>query len=192
MRPRLACGAAAAVLAALLGHGSASAAAAGTAEPPVGEAGSDPVVTVTLDRGRKSVEVGDRFTVRSRLENPRAAATDRLIAHLGIASLTSDVYVDPEDWSSRRTVELPTLSAGAGAEVLWEIQAVNAGRFAVYVVVLPSTATDGGVAAVSPPVHVHVSGRRTLNAGGALPVVLAVPLLLAGLLVVARVSVARD
>ena len=149
-------------------------------------------VAVTVAPSRHSTVIGARFTFRSQLTNPGSAPTGQLIAHLNVASLTSDVYVDPEDWSSRRTVELPTLSAGAGAEVLWEIQAVNAGRFAVYVVVLPSTATDGGVAAVSPPVHVHVSGRRTLNAGGALPVVLAVPLLLAGLLVVARVSVARD
>ena len=145
---------------------------------------------MTSDRSRASVVVGDRFTIRTRLENRRAAATGGLVAHLTVVSLTADADVDPEDWSSRRTVEVPALAPRAGTEVVWEIQAVNAGRFALHVVVLPSTATGGAVAASS-LVHLDVSGRRTLNAGGALPVVLGVPLLLGALAIATQVSVGR-
>jgi hypothetical protein len=54
------------------------------------------------------------------------------------------------------------------------------GGFAVYVVLLPSGVGSDrtGPLVVSPPVHVRVAGRRTLNAAGSLPVVIVVPLLL--------------
>ena len=146
---------------------------------------------MTSDRSRASVVVGDRLTIRTRLENRRAAPTGRLIAHLTVVSLTADADVDAEDWSSRRTVEVPALAPRAGTEVVWEIQAVNAGRFALHVVVLPNTATGGGAVAASPLVHVDVSGRRTLNAGGTLPVVLGVPLLLGAMAVATQVSLGR-
>ncbi len=191
MSPRWAVGAAAAVLTALLGQAPAGAAAPGPPAPPAAGGGPDRPVTLTSDRSRASVVVGDRFTVRTRLENRREAATGGLVAHLTVVSLTADADVDPEDWSSRRTVEVPALAPRAGTEVVWEIQAVNAGRFALHVVVLPSTATGGGAVAASSLVHLDVSGRRTLNAGGALPVVLGVPLLLGALAVATQVSVGR-
>jgi hypothetical protein len=132
---------------------------------------SGPVGDVTFDHSDMSTVVGERFTLRSRVTGP----TDGLLAHLNVVSLTSDVYVDPEDWSANRTQRAaPVLS--------WDIQAVNAGTFDVYVVLLPSTGR--GPLVVSPPVHLTVAGRRTFTAGGALPVALAVPVLL-GLLAAA-------
>jgi len=150
-------------------------------------------VEVELEDTRHSATVGERFTVGARVTNPGSASTDSLIAHLNVASLTSDVYVDPEDWSSERTMEVGTLPAGGTADLTWEMQAVNSGTFAVYVVVLPTGATAGaGALAVSPAVTVRVAGRRALNAGGALPVVLAVPLLLAAAAAVTRVRLRRS
>jgi hypothetical protein len=138
-------------------------------------------VDVTFDQSQVTTVVGDRFTLRSRIANAGAAATDPLIAHLNVASLTSDVYVDPEDWSSSRSRELAPLPAGETTTVSWEIQAVNAGTFDVYVVLLPVGATSAGRGplVVSPPVHVSVAGRQTLTAGGVLPVVIVVPVLIA-------------
>jgi len=62
----------------------------------------------------------------------------------------------------------------------WQLQAVNVGTFDVYVVLLPDASTTAGTGplVVSPPVHVTVKARATLNAGGALPVAIAVPLLI--------------
>lgn len=191
MSSRWAFGAAAAVLAALLGHTPAGAAGPAPPAPPAAGAGPDRAVTVTPDRSRASVVMGDRFTIRTRLENRRTATTGPLIAHLTVVSLTADADVDAEDWSSRRTVAVPALAPRAGTEVVWEIQAVNAGRFALHVVVLPSIAGGGGAVAASPLVHVDVSGRRTLNVGGTLPVVLGVPLLLGVMAVATQVSLGR-
>jgi hypothetical protein len=151
------------------------------AEAPAQTAPPTSKVEVTFDQSEVTTVVGDRFTLRSPITNPGATPTDRLIAHLNVASLRSDVYVDPEDWSSSRSRQLAPLPPGGTREVSWEIQAVNAGSFDVYVVLLPAGATSAGSGplVVSPPVHVSVAGRQTLTAGGVLPVVIAVPALIA-------------
>ena len=117
-------------------------------------------VAVTIDQDRLSAVIGNRFSFRSRLVNPGQAPTGALIVHLNVASLTSDVYVDPEDWSSERTLQVPPLQAGASTTLSWELQAVNAGSFAVYVVVLPdgSASTGAGREPAPPP-----RGRRTTD-----------------------------
>jgi hypothetical protein len=150
-------------------------------------------VEVTFDRAGQATALGDRFTVRARIANVGAATTDPLIADLNVTSVTTAVYVDLEDWSADRTHELPPLKPGTSTALSFELQAVNAGRFNVYVVVLPNGASSAGTGplAVSPPVHVTVAGRKTLSAGGALPVAVAVPALLGLALAVARIRLRR-
>jgi hypothetical protein len=89
------------------------------------------------------------------------------------------VYVDPEDWSPSRSQQL-SLKPGESRKLTWEIQAVNAGHFAAYVVVVPygSKVAGNEDLVTSPLVNVDVASRSTLTAGGALPVVVIVPLLL--------------
>ena len=159
---------------------------------PTAAAAAAPV-EVTFDRASQATMLGDRFTVRARIANVGSATTDPLIADLNVASVTTDVYVDLEDWSASRTHELPPLKPGASTSLSFELQAVNAGRFNVYVVVLPNGASSAGTGplAVSPPVHVTVAGRKTLSAGGALPVAVAVPVLLGLALAVARIRLRR-
>jgi hypothetical protein len=137
-------------------------------------------VTVTWDRAHVTTQVGDHFIVRSHIVNASSGSTGAMLAHLNVASLTSDVYVDPEDWSSARTKTLDPLAPGSGHTLTWPIQAVNVGSFDLYVVLLPDGRGSAGKGPlwVSPPVHVEVAGRQTLSAGGALPVVLGVPVLI--------------
>jgi uncharacterized membrane protein len=101
------------------------------------------------------------------------------LAHLNVASIEGDVYVDPEDWSSSRSQQL-SLKPGESRKLSWEIQAVNSGRFAAYVVVVPfgSSVNGNEDLRVSELVRVEVAPRSTLTAGGALPVVVAVPILI--------------
>jgi hypothetical protein len=132
---------------------------------------------VTLEQDQTSVGVGDRLTVRARVVNSGAQPTDRLVAHLNVATLDSSVYVDLEDWTSSPTQELDPVPPGGSTSATWEIQAVNVGRFDVYVVVLPTGAAPDALVA-SPPQLVRVAGRQALSAGGALPVAVAVPVLL--------------
>lgn len=131
-------------------------------------------VDVSVRDERVDTTVGSYVNIVSTVTNKEAQASERLIAHLNVASL-NDVYVDLEDWTASPTQSVKALAPGESTTVSWDIQAVNAGTFTVYAVVLPNGSAS---LAVSPPVHVEVAGRRTLSAGGAGPVALAVPLLL--------------
>jgi hypothetical protein len=155
----------------------APAAGAGASAPPAG------AVAVTVDPPSLSGVLGDRATVRSTVVNTGTAATGRLVAHLDVVSLHEDVYVDPEDWSSDRSVDVEPLDPDGRTTLEWTVRNVDAGEFDVYVVVLPagpSTAADP--LAVSPAVRLAVASRQTLDAGSALVVVIAVPLLVGLLL----------
>lgn len=137
-------------------------------------------VTVTSEQPALQTAVGRHFDYRARIVNDSNTPTGQLLVHLNVASVTSGVYVDPEDWSTDRSRFLPALAPGAATSLSWDIQAVSPGTFYVYAVVLPAGAGSppGARLTVSSPTRVAVSARRTLNAGGALPVALAVPVLL--------------
>ena len=100
-------------------------------------------------------------------------------------SYDSDVYVDPEDWSSRRTRYLAAIPAGHSTAVTWKMQAVNAGSFAVYVALLPKR-PSALPPATGPAIHLLVAKRTTINSGGILPLALGIPSLLALLLIGTR------
>jgi hypothetical protein len=136
-------------------------------------------VEVTVDQTQASVGVGDRITVKARVVNTGTQRTDPLIAHLNVATLDQSVYVDLEDWTASPTKELAPLAPGADITASFEIQAVNVGRFDVYVVVAPNGASAGqGPLVASTPELVQVAGRRTVSPGGVLPVVVVAPVLL--------------
>lgn len=131
-------------------------------------------ISVTVDRTGVATGLGKRFTFQSTFANTGPGEVRGLVAHLNIASLRPDVYVDPEDWSTGRTRYLDPIPAGGTATVRWSLQAVNAGTFAVYVAVVPTEAA-GGPPSVGRTVRVSVAERRTLDAGGILPLALGVP-----------------
>ena len=141
---------------------------------------ADPLnVDVVVDPPVVSTVLGDHFEITTEIKNASNAPTGEILAHLNVASIEGSVYVDPEDWSSERSQQL-SLKPGESRELSWEIQAVNSGRFAAYVVVVPFGSSVKGteVLKISPLVKVAVAPRTTLTAGGALPVVLLVPLLI--------------
>ena len=134
-------------------------------------------VSVTVDRIGVATGLGKRFAFRSTVVNTGPGEARGLVAHLNVASLRPGVYVDPEDWSTSRTRYLDPIPAGATATVRWSLQAVNAGSFAVYVAVLSADAA-GRPPTVGRAVRVTVAERRTLDAGGILPLALGVPAVL--------------
>lgn len=141
---------------------------------------ADPLdVTVAADPPVVSTVLGGRFTITTEVKNSGTAPSGEILAHLNVASIEGSVYVDPEDWSSERSQQL-SLKPGESRKLSWEIQAVNSGLFAAYVVVVPFGNTVNGNAdlTTSPLVRVDVAQRTTLTARGALPVVLAVPMLI--------------
>jgi len=134
-------------------------------------------VSVIVDRIGVATGLGKRFAFRSTVVNGGPGEARGLVAHLNVASLRPGVYVDPEDWSTSRTRYLDPIPAGGTATVRWSLQAVNAGSFAVYVAVLPADAA-GRPPTVGRTVRVTVAERRTLDAGGILPLALGVPAVL--------------
>jgi hypothetical protein len=136
-------------------------------------------VEITPDPTRVATVLGGRFTISTQVANTGNTPTGDVLAHLNVASMQDDVYVDPEDWSSSRSQSL-TLRPGESRTLVWDIQAVNAGRFAAYVVVLPEGAEVSGAEGlvVSPLVKIDVETRSALSERGLLPVVLLIPLVL--------------
>ncbi len=148
---------------------------------PFATAAPDPAGLAAVSaQPRLSTSVGQHLDYRVSIVNDSPSATGQLLAHLNIASVTGGSYVDPEDWSAERSRFLPALAPGAAVALTWDVQAVSPGMFALYVVVLPAgtAATPDQRLVVSTPTRVEVAARRTLNAGGVLPVAVAVPVLL--------------
>jgi len=137
---------------------------------------SEPI-GISVSPAQVSTRLGDSFQFGIRVTNRGATELPGLIAHLNVVSLTRSVYVDPEDWSASRTKYLPSLGPGASARLSWKVKAVSGGEFAVYAVVLPGSpaAATEQPPAVSPAMEAHVTERRNLNPGGALPLALGVP-----------------
>jgi len=134
-------------------------------------------VSVAVDRNAIATQLGHKFHFRSTFRNASGAPVGGLIAHLNVLSLQQSVYVDPEDWSSHRTKFLPAIPAGGSLTVTWPMEAVNHGKFAVYVTLVPQRSL-GRTPAIGPAVTIAVADRRTLNSGGILPLALGIPALL--------------
>lgn len=134
-------------------------------------------VSVTVDRAQISTKLGGKFTFRSTVTNRGSATASGLIAHLNVLSLKNGVYVDPEDWASNRTQYLEPIPPGGSITTTWGMQAVNDGEFGIYVAVLP----ESGAArppTTGPAIRLDVAERKTLNAGGIVPLALGIPALL--------------
>jgi hypothetical protein len=146
---------------------------------PVSALAAPPTVEISIDPGQVDTVLGGEFTVRTEIRNTGAADTGPLLAHLNVASLQGGVYVDPEDWSPARSQDF-SLRPGESRTLTWDIQAVNAGSFAAYVVVLPY---DPGVSGqedlgVSPLVALEVAPRTALGGAAVLPLVIGLPIAL--------------
>lgn len=128
---------------------------------------------VTLDQSRITTSVGRIVTIESRIVNRTGKPSGRMLAHVNVAG-ADGTYVDLEDWSADVTKPVEPLQPDESTTITWDLQAVNAGSFHVYVVLLPEESQP----VASSSVRVSVGEKRTLNAGGALPVAIAVPALL--------------
>jgi hypothetical protein len=147
---------------------------------------------VTVSKSEVSAMTGDTFTVTSEVTNTGSKVTPPLIANLDFVALDQSTYIDPEDWSPQRTLTVDPVAAGSSATQSWTIKPVLAGNVAAYVVILPTspTLTTAGPLVSSPAIYLHVEEHRALNPGGVLPVVLAVPGVLA--LAFAGLRIARS
>jgi hypothetical protein len=150
-------------------------------------AAAAPQISVRVDRAEITTRLGHKFAFRSTITNDGATPLSGVIAHLNVLSYDPGTYVDPEDWSSHRTIYLATLSPRATRTVTWKPQAVNDGTFAVYVAAVPRVGTPGAPV-TGPAIRVDVAKRTTLNAQGVVPLALGIPTALAALALGLRFS----
>ena len=149
-------------------------ASAGVLLVPGATATSTENVAVTVASERIATKLGAKFAFTSTITNSGATDARGLIAHLNVLSLRDGTYVDPEDWSSNRTRYLAPIAPGKSTSITWRMQAVNDGDFGIYVAVLSESGAS--VPPVTgPTIHLGVAERKTLNAGGIVPLVLGIP-----------------
>lgn len=147
---------------------------------------SDSPLSVVLDKTELEVGPGQKVSFSSTVRNTGGQPADDLVVHLAILTRDPGVYVDPEDWSPRRTQYVDRLDAGEEATLGWDVQAVTAGPIILYVAV---TDPASDTMAVSGPLSMTVTGRREVKSEDAFPLVAGVPaavLLLLGLTGVRR------
>lgn len=144
--------------------------AAALALVPVASAGD---VVVSSDRTRLSTSLGESFAFTTTVANRGTVPTGTLVAHLNVLSLKPGTYVDPEDWSADRTHYLSPITPGGFRTVRWQVKAVNGGSLAAYVTVVPQS--GAGTPTTGPALRFDVASQKTLDAGGILPIALAVP-----------------
>jgi len=154
---------------------------AGVAAPAAG--GTAPM-QVEIDRTSAQLRIGQGFDFATTVTNDGDVALTDLVAHLNIASADGSTYVDPEDWSSRRSQYLASLAPGQSQRLSWNVHAVNGGDLIIYVAVTTRSGPD--VVAASEPLRARVTAIRTIDAAGVLPVAIAVPTVLLVCLGLAR------
>jgi len=136
-------------------------------------ASSDPDgVSVQVDRTSIDTQLGGRFTFTSTVRNESGETISGLIAHLNVLSSDPGTYVDPEDWSSRRTQYLDPLAPNESATLTWRGQAVNSGPLVLYVAVIDNT---HGTVTASPAIELAVRRQPSIDASGILPLAIGVP-----------------
>jgi hypothetical protein len=146
----------------------------------VAPAASAADVSITVDRSEMATKLGHELTFHSTIRNDGSSTIHGLIAHLNVLSYDPSVYVDPEDWSSRRTRYLPAIAPGGSRTITWRMQAVNDGSFAVYVAAVPRLGAPRAPA-TGPAIRLLVAKRTTLSAQGIVPLALGIPALLGAL-----------
>ncbi|MGH3384246.1 MAG: hypothetical protein ACRDO1_06685 [Nocardioidaceae bacterium] len=156
---------------------------AGTANAAQADADT---LTIELDRTEMAASPGEKFTFESTIRNDGDQPLTDPIAHLNILGADEQIYVDPEDWSTRRTQFLDELPPGETTTLRWTVTAIDSGALILYVAV---SGTESDAVAVSGPLQMSVGGRRVVNPGNVVPLVMATPvgvLALLGLALVRR------
>jgi hypothetical protein len=159
-------------------------AGAGASPPSAAGPGS---LTVELDKTQAAIGLGQTLKFTSTVGNPGGDEVTGAIAHLNVLAVDPGVYVDPEDWSGERTQYLDPIGAGEPEPVEWEMQAVNSGRFIVYVAI--TFAQTAGEVVASKSLRLDVAAQDTMSSSGLLPIAAGAPGLIAllmGLVMIRR------
>lgn len=137
-----------------------------------GAAASSGDVDIELSRTKVQAGPGQQLFFESRIRNRGNGPLRGYVAHLNILSTDEGVYVDPEDWSPRRTQYLEELGPGESTTLTWNVRAVTSGPLILYVSV---TSPTSRTVTSSGPLNLTVRGQRVVNSAGVVPLVVLMP-----------------
>ena len=126
-----------------------------------------------------SIDLGEMVEVSVSVTNTSTEPAEAIIAHIDITDTDRSGSVDPEDWTATLSEPIDSLGPGETATATWKVQPISPGTFTLYAVALAPGASD---VASSNTLTVEVADRRSLNPQGILPVSIATPVLVGGLL----------
>ncbi len=147
-------------------------------------------VEISISIQTAEVNAGDPVLYNTRVTNHGSIQTSGLIVAMNIINLDDqgDV-VDPEDWSPERTQYLSALDPGSSVDLSWRVNAILAGDYMVYTVIIPEPDGPGTTShpVTSPGIHLIVNPFTRINPLGVLPWVIGAPIvLLGGILLIFR------
>ena len=134
----------------------------------------DTPLNIQISQESATLLAGDWVEFNTILRNDNTTATPPLVAHLNIAAVEKGPYVDPEDWSPRRTQYLPPLGPGESAQLDWQVHVLVKGEFALFVTIVSPEKAFSSV--VSPSLLTQVAPDNILPLDEVIPVVAVVPL----------------
>jgi hypothetical protein len=142
---------------------------------------TDATVSVQISKASAVLTAAGWMEFDTLLRNNGATATPPLVAHLAIAALDEGRYVDPEDWSPRRTQYLPPLQPGESVQLAWRLRGLIEGAFVTFVTVV--SAEESFPPAVSASLRLQVTPDDILPLKEVIPVIALVPLFPLALLI---------
>ena len=128
------------------------------------------------------VQLGQSVEVAVSVTNQGSTPTEPLAVHLDITDPSESGSVDPEDWTPTLTQQAGVVEPGATVTLNWVLQPISGGNFSVYAVAL--SPADRHIHATAEAIDFAVIHQRTLNPVGVLPIALAMPIAIGGVLLV--------
>lgn len=129
--------------------------------------------------------MGDHLHFHSTVTNTGAAPIQGLVAWISLVELDkgNEQPVDLEDWSAHKAVAGAFLKPGESLDTDWPMRLIKAGDYRVVI-----CAIDRGARRIStsPTLRFHVRQKAVLQVGRVLTVTVAIPFLIAGLMILSR------
>lgn len=126
--------------------------------------------------------MGDHLRFWSTITNSGTFPIEGLVAWISLVEIDpgNEQPVDLEDWSAHKAITGATLAAGESLHTDWPMRLIKAGDYRVVVSV---TDRGGRKVFTSPTLQFHVRQKPVLQAYRVLPVAIAIPLLIVGLMI---------
>ena len=137
---------------------------------------SSPGTGLLIDINTNSalLSAGEWITFQTEITNTGNTDTPYMVAHLNVTSIQPGRYVDPEDWSPKRTEYLQPIQHGESEQINWRVHTLFNGDFAVFVTLIYEEKYFMTLS--SPALHIQVKPGNILPMNKVAPVAAIVPL----------------